>query len=135
MKTSLTKPLYEGSARYHRSSMKQHATNIVRQLRQRGFQAYFAGGCVRDMLLGLAPTDYDVATDATPPQVMRVFPETYAVGAQFGVVLVPAPDDAPRPSEPLEHPNYVEVATFRNDGAYSDGRHPDQVRYSTDPKE
>ena len=69
--------------------MKQHATNIVRELRNRGFQAYFAGGCVRDMLLGLAPTDYDVATDATPPEVMRIFPETYAVGAQFGVVLVP----------------------------------------------
>src|SRR5271169_1555185 len=70
-------------------SMKQHATNIVRELRKRGFEAYFAGGCVRDMLLGVAPADYDVATDATPPQVMRIFPETYAVGAQFGVVLVP----------------------------------------------
>ncbi len=115
--------------------MRQHATHIVRQLRQRGFQAYFAGGCVRDMLLDLTPADYDVATDATPPQVMRIFPETYAVGAQFGVVLVPAPDDAPLPSELTDHPNYVEVATFRNDGAYSDGRHPDQVRYSTDPKE
>ena len=115
--------------------MKEHATNIVRQLRQRGFQAYFAGGCVRDTLLGLAPADYDVATDATPPEVMRIFPETYAVGAQFGVVLVPAPDDYPRPETPSEHPNYVEVATFRNDGAYSDGRHPDQVRYSTDPRE
>ena len=55
----------------------------------RGFQAYFAGGCVRDMLLGLEPADYDVATDATPHEVMRIFPETYAVGAQFGVVLVP----------------------------------------------
>ena len=115
--------------------MQQHATNIVRELRNRGFQAYFAGGCVRDMLLGLEPTDYDVATDATPPEVMRIFPETYAVGAQFGVVLVPAPEDVPRPATPSEHPNYVEVATFRNDGAYSDGRHPDQVRYSTDPKE
>ena len=115
--------------------MQEHATNIVRELRQRGFQAYFAGGCVRDTLLGLAPTDYDVATDATPPQVMRVFPDTYAVGAQFGVVLVPAPDDMPRPATPSEHPNYVEVATFRNDGAYSDGRHPDQVRYSKDPQE
>jgi len=115
--------------------MREHATNIVRELRQHGFQAYFAGGCVRDTLLGLVPTDYDVATDATPPQVMRLFPETYAVGAQFGVVLVPAPEDMPLPPTPSEHPNYVEVATFRNDGAYSDGRHPDQVRYSTDPKE
>jgi poly(A) polymerase len=115
--------------------MKEHATNIVRELRQRGFQAYFAGGCVRDTLLGLAPTDYDVATDAKPSQVMRVFPDTYAVGAQFGVVLVPAPKDIPLPTTPSEHPNYVEVATFRNDGAYSDGRHPDQVRYSKDPQE
>jgi poly(A) polymerase len=115
--------------------MKLHATNVVRELRRRGFQAYFAGGCVRDTLLGITPADYDVATDARPPEVMRIFPETYAVGAQFGVVLVPAPEDTPPPSTPSEHPNYVEVATFRNDGAYSDGRHPDQVRYSTDPKE
>src|SRR5690242_4540308 len=114
--------------------MRVHATNIVRELRSRGFQAYFAGGCVRDMLLGLVPADYDVATDATPPMVMRIFPETYAVGAQFGVVLVPAPDDL-RASLPSEHPNYVEVATFRNDGAYSDGRHPDHVRYSKQPEE
>jgi len=115
--------------------MKEHATNIVRELRQRGFQAYFAGGCGRDMLLGLVPADYDMATDATPTQVMRMFPNTYAVGAQFGVVLVPAPEDMPPPPEPSEHPNYVEVATFRNDGAYTDGRHPDQVRYSKDPQE
>src|SRR5215472_816726 len=116
-------------------AMREHATNIVRELRQRGFQAYFAGGCVRDTLLGLVPADYDVATDATPPEVMRIFPQTYAVGAQFGVVLVPAPEDLPAPLTPSEHPNYVEVATFRNDGAYSDGRHPDAVRYSKDPKE
>ncbi len=115
--------------------MKEHATNIVRELRQRGFQAYFAGGCVRDTLLGAVPADYDVATDATPPEVMRLFPETYAVGAQFGVVLVPAPEDMPPAPTPSEHPNYVEVATFRNDGAYSDGRHPDHVRYSRDPQE
>ena len=115
--------------------MKEHATNIVRELRRRGFQAFFAGGCVRDTLLGLVPADYDVATDATPPEVMRIFPETWAVGAQFGVVLVPAPEDTPLPPTPSEHPNYVEVATFRNDGAYSDGRHPDAVRYSKDPKE
>jgi poly(A) polymerase len=114
--------------------MRTHATNIVRELRRRGFQAYFAGGCVRDTLLGVTPADYDIATDATPPEVMRIFPETYAVGAQFGVVLVPAPDEL-RPATPPEHPNYVEVATFRNDGAYSDGRHPDQVRYSKDPRE
>ena len=115
--------------------MKEHATNIVRGLRERGFQAYFAGGCVRDTLLGLTPADYDVATDATPQQVMRTFPQTYAVGAQFGVVLVPAPEDSPPPPEPSEHPNYVEVATFRNDGTYTDGRHPDQVQYAKEPQE
>jgi poly(A) polymerase len=115
--------------------MRRHATNIVRELRQRGFQAYFAGGCVRDTLLGVAPADYDVATDATPPEVMRIFPETYAVGAQFGVVLVPAPEHTPQPATPSEHPNYVEVATFRSDGAYSDGRHPDSVRYAKEPQQ
>ena len=115
--------------------MKEHAINIVRELRRRGFQAYLAGGCVRDTLLGVAPADYDVATDATPREVMRIFPETYAVGAQFGVVLVPGPEDVPPSPTPSEHPNYVEVATFRNDGAYSDGRHPDDVRYSKDPRE
>jgi poly(A) polymerase len=134
--------------------MRAHATNIVRELRQRGFQAYLAGGCVRDTLLGVAPADYDVATDATPPEVMRIFPETYAVGAQFGVVLVPLrtptqpkegwvghPDQEEQSQGtssadlPSEHPNYVEVATFRNDGTYSDGRHPDRVSYSKDPKE
>ena len=114
--------------------MREHATNIVRELRRHGFQAYFAGGCVRDTLLGVTPADYDVATDATPPEVMRIFPETYAVGAQFGVVLVPAPHDTPPPAC-SEHPNYVEVATFRCDLSYSDGRHPDQVRYSKSPQE
>ncbi len=122
--------------------MQQHATNIVRELRNRGFQAYFAGGCVRDTLLGVTPADYDVATDATPPEVMRIFPDTYAVGAQFGVVLVPLKkpsrtEEAESPPEDLAsyHPNYVEVATFRNDGSYSDGRHPDRVSYSNDPQE
>ena len=68
---------------------KQHATEIVRTLRERGHQAYFAGGCVRDLLLGREPADYDVSTDATPQQVMQIFPQTFAVGEQFGVVLVP----------------------------------------------
>ena len=98
---------------------------------------------MRDLILGREPADYDVTTDATPEQVMRIFPETYAVGAQFGVVLVPehqardvacyASDaDAPIASH---HPHAVEVATFRSDIGYSDGRHPDQVRFSKDPKE
>jgi poly(A) polymerase len=110
--------------------MRGFATSIVRELRQRGFQAYFAGGCVRDMVLGLEPADYDVTTDATPNEVMRIFPKTYAVGAQFGVVLVPVPEEIRYENLPPEHPHAVEVATFRSDGTYSDGRHPDQVQYS-----
>ena len=73
------------------------AISIVRTLREHGHQGYLAGGCVRDLLLGREPADYDVATDATPDQVMRIFPETYAVGAQFGVVLVPLPSESRRP--------------------------------------
>ena len=72
--------------------LKDFANSIVQTLRQRGFQAYLVGGCVRDLLLGREPKDYDVATNATPEQVMEIFPETYAVGAQFGVVLVPEPE-------------------------------------------
>ncbi len=71
------------------SSAKQHAAEIVRTLRDHGHQAFFAGGCVRDLLLGREPADYDVSTDATPQQVMQIFPQTFAVGEQFGVVLVP----------------------------------------------
>ena len=114
--------------------MKQHALHVVRELRRHGFQSYLAGGCVRDMLLGSEPTDYDVTTDATPNEVMRIFPETYAVGAQFGVVLVAVPKDG-RESEPAAPPHPIEVATFRSDGIYSDGRHPDQVQYSKSPEE
>ena len=117
---------------------KQHAVTIVRALRDHGFQAYLCGGCVRDLLLDREPADYDVTTDAPPDQVMRIFPETYAVGAQFGVVLVPIPKDPSRESTASDvspKPNVVEVATFRSDGGYSDGRHPDQVRYSKDPRE
>jgi len=89
---------------------------------------------VRDMLLGNEPTDYDVTTDATPNDVMRIFPETYAVGAQFGVVLIPVPKDG-REEGWDERPHPIEVATFRSDGIYSDGRHPDQVQYSKSPEE
>jgi poly(A) polymerase len=122
--------------------LKEFATSIVQTLRQRGFQAYLVGGCVRDLLLGREPKDYDVATNATPQQVMETFPETYAVGAQFGVVLVPAPastlqrdaasDDS---AEVSAKSNAIEVATFRSDVGYSDGRHPDEVRLSLDPRE
>jgi poly(A) polymerase len=109
---------------------KEHAVSIVERLRNAGYQAYLVGGGVRDLLLGREPADFDVSTDATPEQVMAVFPETYAVGAQFGVVLVPgqaATNDA--------EGRAVEVATFRSDIGYSDGRHPDQVRFSRDPAE
>ncbi len=118
--------------------LKDFATSIVQTLRQRGFQAYLVGGCVRDLLLGREPKDYDVATNATPEQVMGIFPETYAVGAQFGVVLVPAPesDTARADSEDgASKSRAVEVATFRSDIGYSDGRHPDEVRFSGDPRE
>jgi poly(A) polymerase len=126
--------------------MKQAAVEIVRTLRRRGHQAYLVGGCVRDLLLGRDPADYDVATDATPDQVMQIFPQTYAVGAQFGVVLVPilseghdfsravTSPEKPGASAP-EGKGCIEVATFRNDGLYSDGRHPDQVSYTSNPEE
>jgi poly(A) polymerase len=119
--------------------LKDFSTSIVQTLRQRGFQAYLVGGCVRDLLLGREPKDYDVATNATPDQVMGIFPETYAVGAQFGVVLVPAAapdtDPASSASEVSSKSHAVEVATFRSDIGYSDGRHPDEVRFSSDPRE
>jgi|SRR5581483_790528 len=122
------------------------AITVVRTLRDHGHQAYLAGGCVRDLLLGREPADYDVATDAAPDQVMRIFPDAYAVGAQFGVVLVPVPRNqrglpaeetlaAEIPAAGHSHKACVEVATFRSDIGYSDGRHPDQVRFSRDPRE
>src|SRR3984957_6037708 len=117
--------------------LKDFAISIVRKLRDHGHQAYLVGGCVRDLLLGLEPNDYDVATDATPDEVMRIFPETYAVGAQFGVVLVPAPAwDAANcdGGNVASEAHAVEVATFRSDIGYSDGRHPDQVRFSREPQ-
>ena len=110
------------------------ATLVVETLRQHGFQAYLVGGCVRDLLLEREPKDYDVATDATPSQVMDIFPQTYAVGAQFGVVLVP-PNRVQRNAGEGSQANAVEVATFRSDIGYSDGRHPDEVRFSRDPRE
>jgi poly(A) polymerase len=99
------------------------AAVIALRLRAAGYAAYFAGGCVRDMLLGIAPKDYDVATSATPEQVVALFAKTFTVGAHFGVVLV------------VEGEVATEVATFRSDGAYTDGRRPDAVRFSADAKE
>lgn len=119
------------------TAAKQHAMDIARALRERGFQAYLVGGCVRDLLLGREPADYDVATDASPQQVMEIFPQTFAVGAQFGVVLVPVPraESGESAVSPGEKVPVVEVATFRSDIGYSDGRHPDEVRFSKDPRE
>src|SRR5258708_6089612 len=99
------------------------ANSICETLRRNGYQALLVGGCVRDLLLGREPADYDVTTDATPDQVAALFPESVAVGAQFGVILIPR--------DGLK----VEVATFRSDVGYSDGRHPDSVVYSKMPQE
>ena len=88
-----------------------------------GYQAYLVGGCVRDILLGREPADYDVATDATPDHVQQLFPRSLAVGAQFGVIIV-----LDERAETMAA--QVEVATFRSDIGYSDGRHPDRVVYS-----
>jgi poly(A) polymerase len=99
---------------------REFATDVVRRLRAAGHTALWAGGCVRDMLLGREPDDFDVATDATPEQVQKLFKRTVAVGASFGVVQVLGP-------KPLA----VEVATFRSDVSYSDGRHPDAVVFSS----
>lgn len=105
----------------------QAADHIVRTLRNRGYQAYFAGGCVRDLLLGIPPKDYDVTTSARPSVVLDLFPQTFAVGAHFGVVLVRHKID--------DHPTLTEVATFRSDGAYLDGRHPSAVTFADHPEE
>ncbi len=102
---------------------EQAAFSIVQTLRGAGFQAFYAGGCVRDRLLEREAKDYDVATGATPEIVLDLFPRTFAVGAHFGVVLVCTGEIQ------------TEVATFRHDGAYSDGRRPDQVRYTLDVRE
>ena len=99
------------------------ANSICDTLRRNGYQALLVGGCVRDLLVGCEPADYDVTTDATPEEGVKLFPESVAVGAQFGVILIPR--------DGLK----VEVATFRSDIGYSDGRHPDSVVYSKMPQE
>jgi poly(A) polymerase len=97
------------------------AVAIIRQLRGHGHKGFLVGGCVRDRLLGLQPKDFDVATDGSPAQLAEYFPGALLVGAHFGVVLV---EDGSA---------QVEVATFRSEGSYSDGRRPDEVRFETDP--
>src|ERR1022692_219223 len=99
------------------------ARSIVARLRAAGHQAYLVGGCVRDLLLGRAPKDFDVATDARPDRVSELFERSEQVGAHFGVVLV------------RENTSQVEVATFRSDASYSDGRRPDAVRFEGDPRQ
>jgi len=94
------------------------ATRIVRTLHDKGFDAYFAGGCVRDKLRGVPPKDFDIATSARPEDVQKIFPRTVPVGVQFGVVLV------------VDEGEHFEVATFRTEGGYQDGRHPTQVDFS-----
>ncbi len=119
------------------------ALRIVATLRAAGHQAYLAGGCVRDLLLGREPKDYDVATSATPDVVLEMFPRTFAVGAHFGVVLVAESttcgeaDAAGAAGAESAKPEYgiTEVASFRSDGVYSDGRHPDAVRYTASAEE
>ncbi len=104
-------------------AQRDFAVEVVRTLREADFEAYFAGGCVRDQLLGRVAKDYDVATSATPPQIRRLFGHhrTLAIGAAFGVITVLGPKKA----------GMIEVATFRRDATYSDGRHPDHVTFSS----
>src|SRR5438067_1130256 len=101
------------------SPMEEAARKVAARLRENGHIAYFAGGCVRDMVRGLAPKDYDIATDARPEVVQKLFQRTYAVGAHFGVIIV------------FEDDFQFEVATFRSDEAYIDGRHPSAVHFSS----
>jgi poly(A) polymerase len=104
---------------------REFAIEVVQKLRDAGFQALWAGGCVRDELLGLSPDDYDVATGATPELVRKLFKRTIAVGMSFGVVEVLGPRAEDRQLK-------VQVATFRSDVSYSDGRRPDAVVFSSD---
>lgn len=99
--------------------MEELARKIVARLREAGHEAYFAGGCVRDRLLGKEAHDFDIATSARPEVVQALFPRTVAVGAQFGVIVV------------VERGGECQVATFRSDGAYVDGRHPSGVVFTT----
>jgi poly(A) polymerase len=102
--------------------MEQTARGVVQRLQSEGFVAYYAGGCVRDQLRRVPPVDYDIATSARPDEVQQLFPHNVAVGAHFGVICV------------LEKGMQFQVATFRSDGAYLDGRHPDRVTFSS-PRE
>ncbi len=101
----------------------QLALRVITELRSAGFEAWLVGGCVRDLLLRISPKDYDVATNATPDQVLRLWPDARKVGVHFGVVLVHNTDSF-----------HVEVATYRSEGTYQDGRRPSEVRFETDAR-
>jgi poly(A) polymerase len=98
--------------------MQMHAVDIIRTLQKKNFQAYFAGGCVRDMLLGIKPKDFDIVTNASPDQLELIFPKTIPIGKQFGIIQV------------HQGGHQFEVATFRSDSGYSDGRRPDAVIFT-----
>ena len=103
-------------------SQKKLAADVLKTLRRAGYSAYFAGGCVRDLIMDKPAEDYDIATSATPDEVMRLFSKSISVGKQFGVIIV------------VQDHQQFEVATFRREGPYRDGRHPDHVSF-TDPEE
>lgn len=115
---------------------REFAIQVVQRLQDAGYEALWAGGCVRDELLGLVPKDYDVATNARPEEVRKLFKKTIAVGMSFGVidVLGPRIHNKANSTKQKNSPLLVQVATFRSDVSYSDGRHPDKVVFST-PKE
>src|SRR3954447_15990319 len=102
------------------ATQQELAISTIASLRRHGFEAWFVGGCVRDILLGISPKDYDVCTNAWPNQVLAIWPDSQVVGAHFGVVLV------------HREGVHVEVATYRSDGTYADGRRPSEVRFETD---
>lgn len=112
-------PRFRASYTGNVPSLSEIARSIVQRLKQAGFTALYAGGCVRDRLMRAEPHDYDIATDARPEQVQKLFPRTVSVGAHFGVIVV------------LEGGNEFQVATFRNDGQYLDGRRPENVTFSS----
>ena len=99
--------------------MQSEAVRIVRELQSAGHEAYLAGGCVRDHLRGVEPKDYDIATSASPDEILKRFPRGDTIGAHFGVILVRRGGFS------------FEIATFREDGVYEDGRHPASVKFST----
>src|SRR5262249_31886021 len=120
MRKSRPRPATRSRRMARPTTERDFALEVVTRLREGGFEALWAGGCVRDELLGLTPHDYDVATSARPEEVQRLFRRTIAVGASFGVVEVLGPRVADAYLK-------VQVATFRSDGTYDDGRHPTSV--------